>query len=385
LSINVHIYPSPILNESRINKICSTLMARSIFDKVIVIGTYKEGLNKSEFRDEGFEIWRIKGSNFTFGLKLVDRTLNALVWYLHVFLKLRKENISCINSHSLAVLPLCVFLKIYTKGRLVYDTHELETETLSCKGIKKICYKFVELFMIRFVDAVSVVNESIAQWYQRRYNLSQVFIVKNLPFLTNSVFREDGALRQITGLTDKTNQIFLYQGLLSEGRGLDILIDVFSTLPKNKNLVIMGYGELEGLIIEASDASSNIHFIPAVEPSQLLKYTRDADVGLSLIQNQCLSYYLCLPNKLFEYLGCGVPVLASDFPEMEKVLKQNNCGWLCPPTQIKVQALIKNLTSADIDRMKSELKGNYPKMKLSWQAQEEQIINIYRELGFLGN
>ena len=80
-------------------------------------------------------------------------------------------------------------------------------------------------------------------------------------------------------------------------------------------LVFMGYGKLQGSIAEAAASSENVHFQPAVPYQEMLQYTKDADVGLVSVRPICLSYLYCLPNKLFECIQAGVPVLVNDLPD----------------------------------------------------------------------
>ncbi len=91
----------------------------------------------------------------------------------------------------------------------------------------------------------------------------------------------------------------------------------------NVHFVILGEGEYRKKFeAEAnnSNCSDRIHFLGAVNHTELLTYTASADIGLALIENISISYYYALPNKLFEYIMAGIPILASNLPQMKKVI-----------------------------------------------------------------
>jgi glycosyltransferase involved in cell wall biosynthesis len=92
----------------------------------------------------------------------------------------------------------------------------------------------------------------------------------------------------------------------------------------------------------------NIHFHPAIKPSEILSYTCSADVGLSIIENSCLSYYYSLPNKFFEYIAAGVPVIASDFPDMSAIVNEHKVGWTVDVNEEALSNLIAKLTDVEL-------------------------------------
>jgi glycosyltransferase involved in cell wall biosynthesis len=113
--------------------------------------------------------------------------------------------------------------------------------------------------------------------------------------------------------------IFLYQGGLGKGRGIEILLSAFV---KNSNLtqaiIFMGYGPLEKEITLLAEEHENVFFHHAVSQSDLLSFTSSADVGVLFYENNCLNHYYCSPNKMFEYLMAGIPVITSNLFEIKK-------------------------------------------------------------------
>lgn len=378
-ALNVHIYPSTFANESRILKIVRSLRGCAVFSHIRVMAVWKDGLPERETLGEGIEVWRVApviGGSISGPL---GRVLKIFGWYLGVLWALRGQKLACFNCHSLPVLPLSVIVKLWKRCVLVYDPHELETETAGLRGGRQWLVRRTERLLIGVADAVCVVNQSIAAWYSTRYRLNHVWVVRNVPYRSTSQQVRTGLLRNLIGLASDA-RLFLYQGLLAPGRGIPLLLDAFSRMPADSNMVFMGYGEMEGHVREASKRYPNIHFMPAVAPDRVQDYTVDADVGISLIENVCRSYYLCLPNKLFEYAACGVPAIVSDFPEMSAFVDEFDCGWKVTPDARALHALVLNLNEAEVARKRENTKNSGH--LYCWQEEEEKLLAMYEALGF---
>lgn len=349
-----------------------------MFERVVVLALWKDGLPRHEVIGEGIELMRVAPLIGGSMPGLLGRLFKVLGWYLGVLWALRGMDVRCFNCHSLPVLPLSVIVKFWKRCVLVYDPHELETETAGLRGRRQSLMRWLEKALIGRADAVCVVNHSIAGWYATHYQLDRVWIVRNVPYRSESTPERSGKLRRAVGLPSDA-QLFLYQGLLAPGRGVNLLIDAFSEMP-DRHLVFMGYGEWEDVVREVAARHANIHFMPAVPPSDVKDYTVDADVGISLIENVCLSYYLCLPNKLFEYASCGVPAIVSDFPEMGHFVEECDCGWKSAPDAQVLRQLLKGLTAAELaaKRANTRISG----LRYCWQEEEKMLLDMYSALGF---
>jgi glycosyltransferase involved in cell wall biosynthesis len=381
LSLNIHIYPSDLKNETRILKIVRSLRSRNIFDEILVIGRSGAGLPPKEELGNGIYFYRLNTVLEVGGDGKLTKFLRTIGWYFTVLFWLRQRRIDCLNCHSLSVLPLSILIKLWKRCALVYDTHELETETYVMRGLTGIISKLTEKYLIKLVDAVCVVNKSIANWYKDSYGLEKVWVAYNKPYSLNSKPRRLGKLRSAIGAISKDDILFIYQGLLSSGRGIEIMLDVFSKTDSQRHLVFMGYGPKETLVREAAIKYSNIHFVPAVTPDLIKEYTVDADIGLCLIENSCLSYYLCAPNKIYEYASSGLPMIVSDFPEMASFVDYYDCGWKIRPTEENLARLIKSidLTGLEYKRLKVASAVN----QNTWEKEEFELLKMYQSLKLL--
>jgi glycosyltransferase involved in cell wall biosynthesis len=209
-----------------------------------------------------------------------------------------------------------------------------------------------------------------------------VVVIYNMPaHQVQQIPISRGYLRDALGLHNSNARIYLYQGLLTRGRGIDLLLEVFKQMDDLTHLVFMGDGPMQTDIERAAIASSNIHHLPAVEPARVLEFTVDADLGLSLIENVCLSYYYCLPNKIFEYAACGVPCLVSDFPEMRAFVEQMGAGWAIRPNVEDISRCLRLLDKATVEDVKQRMRdvGRLP----DWASQEPTLLRMYESMGFV--
>jgi glycosyltransferase involved in cell wall biosynthesis len=280
-----------------------------------------------------------------------------------------------IVAHSVGTLLSAKLASVQAKVPLIYDCHKLETMATNESRVLKVIFSVIERLLIRRVNAVIVVNDSIAEWYENEYGF-RPYVLKAYPDARwQSVDSDKTKFRSKFGIPEN-DIIFLYQGLLSKGRRVEQLIDVFEQAASDRHLVFMGYGELEPLVREAASRCSRIHFHEAVPPDQLLHYTTSADVGICGVENICLSYYYALPNKIMEYIHAGIAVLSPDFPEMRKVVLENKCGWVHEESTDSIRTQVNNLTKAEI----AEKAANsvVARSSLTWESQEHVLIEAYQ-------
>lgn len=376
--MNIHLYPSVLKNETRILKIAHSLSLHGVFSEIGVVGRDGPGLPAQEYLGDGIHLYRLAP---TFGRTLngrLGKVVRTLGWYLAVLKWMRKRRVDCLNCHSLPVLPLSVLLKLWKRCVLVYDIHELETETNGTRGLRKITAKLVERNLIGLADAVCVVNNSIGAWYEKTYGLARAWVVHNCPRRMRAAPKRTGLLRRSIGL-QPDSLLFIYQGMLSPGRGIEMLLQAFAGIGGDRHLVCMGYGLLEDQVRQAAQCHPNIHFMPAVPPDQVKNYTVDADVGLSLIENTCLSYYLCAPNKLYEYAACGVAPVVSNFPEMSRLVDSYDCGWKIEPGVDALRRLVESIDAETLaDKRVNAMRAS---AHYCWEHEEPELLRMYETLG----
>ncbi|MBT1450701.1 glycosyltransferase [Glaciecola sp. XM2] len=374
---NLHISLTEFKNESRVLKQVNSLSNADVFRHIHIVALHEMGLDTYKKITDRVFLRRIRLRSREFGSNLLSQIIKYFEFWMKVFLMYRREKISVVTIHSSALLPIGVSLKLLFRCELVYDAHELETERNGLKGLRKILTKINERFLIPYVSKTIVVSESIAHWYEQNYKMSRPLVVLNSPPLMirdkNNHFK--GALN-----IEDNARVFLYQGILSKGRGIELIVNAFESLVGTQNYVVfMGYGPLKDYIESSAASCKNIFYHPAVPPDEVLNYTCAADYGLSLIENTCLSYYYCMPNKMFEYTMAGIPSICSNMLEMARYVNDNGVGFILK--EFSSQGLVDCINELPLT-IKASFYENCKAAseKYCWESQENKLNACYRQL-----
>jgi glycosyltransferase involved in cell wall biosynthesis len=366
-----------VKNESRLFKETKTIVQNDIADNIFIAGLWKEGLKVEEVLDTNRTVYRVQLKSRNLPKNLFVQLFKYMEFTFHLLLKYRKKRITMVNIHSLALLPIGSLFKLFYGTKLIYDAHEYETETQNLNGIKKKLAKILERVLIKQCDKVIVVSDAIADEYVKLYNIEKPAVVLNTPPL-KKIEKKD-IFRQTLNIS-KNKTIFLYQGGLNSGRGIEILLETFMQIDDNKSVIVfMGYGSLEELIKTRVKKYENIYFHPAVSPDILLDYTSSADFGILFYENNCLNHYYCSPNKMFEYLMAEIPVIVSNLYEMRRLVEDNKIGVVAKEnTPQGLKEAIKEAIKLDKEKLKTSIKN--VKTVYNWENQEKVLLEVYEEL-----
>jgi len=358
-------------------KQAQSILRAGLADEVILFGRSKKPEPLDQRTGNGIRLLRFDSRmDFLPKFKLFGCLKYGEFIYRQVSIA-RRIRPSFIQCHSISSLPAAVLARSICRRPMVYDARELETECNGLKGVNQAFVRKVERALIPRCDAVLCVSDSIADWYAREYHIPRPFVVRNVPDTRGQpeVANSD-VLRQRFRIPGDA-VIFIYSGALGLGRRVEQMIRIFRTVRQDRHLVFMGFGPLEGLVKEASASHPNIHFLPAVPPSEVLGLVAGANVGIVGVENNSLSYHLSLPNKLFEYLLSGIPFLAPDFPEMRRVLDTHHCGWVVGEAddqwRERIEALDKEQTLATRERVLAARNA------FSWENEEKCLLEAYRQ------
>lgn len=361
-------------NDSRVLKTTKSL-DRLGFD-VMVVALHREGLKESD-TVSGVRVSRIPLVSRTWAKNPVVQVVKFLEFMFRFAARYRKADVlHCNDLNALVVGCFCKLLRPSLK--IVYDSHEFAINDVPGESKLSIRLKYMlERCLIRFPVAVINVSDSIAVEYSTLYKIQKPSLVMNCPPYVEQP-RTD-RLRAALGLAPD-QKLFLYQGALSNGRGVNVMLDAFAAQSDASNvLVCMGYGPMEDEVRQKAGDSKNVFFHPAVAPDVLLQYTASADYGISFTEDTCLNNRYCLPNKLFEYLMAGIPVIVSNLVEMKSLVLREQVGV----------AAESNTAAGLLDAMKTLLAMDYSALvaatraarkKYCWEAQERVLAEIYRGL-----
>jgi glycosyltransferase involved in cell wall biosynthesis len=372
-------------NDSRVLK--ENISLQNAGYDVQVVALWEDGVQeKEEIANIPVHRVKLKSKNWS------KNKLMQLIKYFEFLYKVSKEYKSAdiLHCNDLNTLPIGFVVKrFYNKEvKIVYDAHEYEINDKPNESRYSIKIKyFIEKFLIRYADRVITVSEAIADEYKKMYPfIKKPALVLNTPqykeIAKKDIFRE-------TFDIPKDTTIFLYQGGLSKGRGIEILLETFKQLSTTQTtdnrytnipvIVFMGYGELEELIKQTSKEYENIYFHKAVTPDILLDYTSSADFGILFYENNCLNHDYCSPNKMFEYLMAEIPVIVSNLYEMKRLVEDNNIGVVAKKNTPKgLKEAIKEAVKLDKEKLKTNIKN--VKTIYNWENQEKVLLEVYKEL-----
>ena len=378
-SLNIHIYPSPLTHESRILHITDALARGQVFDQIEIYGVSAPGLADRQPVDDKRTFLRYPRKLFGSRDGFVAKVVKNLEWSARILASLRGRKVTCVNAHSLAVLPLCYLASRMTGARLIYDTHELETETTGYKGVRQKLGRIIEKLLIGKCDDVFVVSDAIADWYAKRYDIARPHVTRNIPQFKAqaSAGADQHGLREKMGVKPD-DLLFIYQGGFIAGRGIERLLKVFAQMPATTHLMCMGSGPLRDQIAAAAQENPTIHLLPPVAPQEVLGYTKAADVGICLTDNSCLSHYYSLPNKVFEYLHAGLPIIVNPLQEQQRIIEQHQCGWVAPESDATLAEMLRGITREQLQSRRAGVAQ--AAAAFNWDIEAANLVQRYRKL-----
>lgn len=362
-------------NDSRVLKECLSLQAAGYQPQVVAL--HEPGLPESE-QQQGISVHRIALKTRSWSKHRAVHLLKYAELFLRVLWRYRGYAI--VHCHDLDALPMGVGLKLLSPGRtrLVYDAHEYESHQRPGQSAKVTwLLQRLEGGLIRFADRVITVSASIAREYTRLYGIAEPAVVLNCPVYKAPP--EQDKFREAFPIAPE-QMIFLYQGGLGPGRGVEQILAAFEAMNgSDKVVVFMGYGPLADSIRAVAARCPRVFLHAAVSPAVLMEYTASADVGLCPIQDSCLSYHYCLPNKLFEYMMAGLPVIASNLPEMQALITREQVGWVLQDFSVTaLQAAVEQLKPDDIAQRKTAVAS--VACRYNWAHQEPVLHAVYQGL-----
>ncbi|UUD64067.1 glycosyltransferase [Pseudomonas seleniipraecipitans] len=367
----LHLTHTDIESDSRILKEMEALVASGYTVSGIGVVLNEGAQRTSVSFNADIKSLNLRSRKLTF----LPRTLRHSITLVELICKMLpraiRERPSVIHCHDTLVLPLGCIVKKLTGAKLIYDAHELESDRNGLTRLQGLLTLRLEKLLWRFVDALIVVSPSIERWYQENIGQKLSAVILNSPLFSKGEHRDENYLRKTFSISLES-KIFIYVGILGHGRGIDLLIAAFKDSQVTSHIVFLGYGELSGELKRLADQHSNIHVHDAVPHSQVVPIAQSADFGVCLVQNVSLSDYYCLPNKLFEYCFAGVPVLASDFPDIRALLTQYGVGECCKLQHNDILDAVLRLERSPSTFKFADL------APLSWQAQEQKLVELYR-------
>jgi glycosyltransferase involved in cell wall biosynthesis len=261
-------------------------------------------------------------------------------------------------------------------SEVIYDSREIYSEIASLTNsfFRQQLQSFLEKKWIKRIKKVIVTGKADKDYLSQHFKKGKkYFIIPNYPPFKDKI--ESNFLRDRFNITQ--GYIIIYQGMLSEGRGIEKLCKAMKLLPAS-SLCLAGDGALKDRIIEFIETNNlqNQIFLTGLVPYEKLhEITCSADLGISFIQPISYSYQLALPNKMFEYAMANIPVLVSDLPQMKAIIEKYNTGIAISPesSSEEIARAINTLLHNKADYSENCKKAS---QELCWESNEKLIKEI---------
>lgn len=264
-------------------------------------------------------------------------------------------------------------------GRVVYDAHELHAHRSRASALQRWRAQRRERRLIRRCDGVITSSPDYARLMARTYGIAEPTVLLNVPEVPESI--RPRPLREELAIPPE-HHLVIYQGSVQEHRGIEQVIAALPALP-DVHLVVVGYGHhlpAVAALCREVGVEDRVHLIGPVPHHELLEFTAAADVGACLIVPSSLSYRLSAPNKLFEYVVAGIPVLGAAEGFIGRFIREHDVGEACDPTDVdQVAASLRRLLEPS---RYERCRANAQRISgaFRWAAHQQVLLDLYAAL-----
>lgn len=367
---HLHLFFCSWVHETRGFRAADAAIEAGLADQAVFVGHCAEGLPAHQKIDERRSIRRIGVRPALPGSPRLLRALSLPRWWRCVVRTQSSNDIAQVIVHSIAALPAGVMLARRSGAGLLYDAQELETEREGWNPFIRFLARRFERFCIRRCDHTTVVNDSIKRWYEEAYPGLSVSTVRNVSDIPEVI--GPSRLRANLGISSEP-VLYVYCGLLDQGRGLSEMVEAFAGLDDDHHLAIIGYGPLEADIRAAAERHRNVHFHPAVKQSELISLMSGADVGVFLATGRSMSYQNALPNKVFEYSASRLALLVSDGPELKRFASEHPLAKSIPVSIQNVRNAVRGWSAEAIRTGRATMQFQPP----SWRQEKARVLEAF--------
>jgi glycosyltransferase involved in cell wall biosynthesis len=368
---------SDLVTDQRVHKVCQTLHDQGY--EVMLIGAKKRGSLALDKRD--YAARRIP-------MLFQKKILFYAEFNTRLFWRLLFTKADILLGNDLDVMPATYLAAKWKRKPLVYDTHEywMAMAGLENKSFRKKIWKAIESAIFPHLRYIYTICDSFCELYRIDYN-KELKTVRNVPYLH---FRESGRyaalIKNIDAGIPQDKQVLLFQGAgINPFRGVEELVLAMKYLdPEKYHLLIVGGGDIFPLIqnlVQQHRLHDRISIIPKVPFEVLRHITRQARLGLSLDKAENLNHRYGLPNKIFDYLHAGVPVLVSRLVELEKIVNTYEVGMFIENHDPEHIAQCVEKALGDQAQL-TKWKENTEKVRreLNWENESKIVIDIFKQV-----
>ena len=357
---------SDLTTDQRVIRISSTLQQMG-FDVTVIARAFNNSLplDNYPFKATRIQCWFSKGflQYAEFNIKLFFRLLFIKTDYL--------------LANDLDVLLPNYLVKKWRSKKIFYDTHEYFTGVPELKNapLKRKIWKGLEDWIFPQLPVVYTVNDSVKMTYEQEYG-NAISVIRNVPVTLP---------QQTIALPShwEGKKILLMQGAgINAGRGGLELLEAMRFLNDEYLLVYIGSGTQWDAIARKRTEwklENKTVMIGKLPPAQLKQYTGLAHIGFSLDSFEDINYLFNLPNKIFDYIHAGVPMIVTAIPEVKKIIEKYQCGTCIndlEPSGIAraISAMMDDHTAYEQYKINCRVAAK----ELCWEKESEKLKAIYQ-------
>lgn len=250
-----------------------------------------------------------------------------------------RQKFTHLHASDLYVLPAVAAVGVDANIHVSFDSRELYAHVAATKRKpwSRLAWHLLQKRYLPQCDSVFTVSDGIADEMANSFAIPRPIVVRNLPLHASQ--RHGTDVRTALKLP-KNAFLCLHLGQARADRGCETAVSAVSQLD-DMHLAFVGNAPLKARLASLaarSGASNRVHFLPPVPPELVTSFVRTADVGLSLLPRSCLNHELALPNKFFEYVSAGVPVVVSRLREMARLVADHQIGMSVEPSSVPALA-----------------------------------------------
>jgi glycosyltransferase involved in cell wall biosynthesis len=325
--------------------------------------------------------WRVDWRNEVTVFSDLSLTFTREIW---------RQQPDIIHAHDAHVLEAAVnaanHMRVRGKRpRLIYDAHEYVAGAVRTNERQALAWRRMEAYYIRNADAVITVSEPIADALQRNYRLpDRPTVVLNAPSLESRDV-PDSDIRSACKL-DPDVPLIVYSGSTAPKRGVATVVQALTQVPDAHLAVVCVPGPRSphamDLARQAGElgVADRLYRVSPVAPESVLDFLRTADVGVHPMVGGIPNHEMALPNKLFDYVLAGLPVVVSDLAEMGSFVRRTGVGEVFPYDDVDRCAAAIKLVLADLSTYRERIAGGSFADTHSWESQEVQLAGVYSRL-----
>jgi glycosyltransferase involved in cell wall biosynthesis len=371
---------SDLVTDYRVHRICQTLHEAGY--RVLLIGSSKK--SSQSLKDRDYQTNRVR--------TWIKRTgLFYLEFNIRLFFRLLREKGDIFLGNDLDVMPATTLAARIKNKPVVYDSHEyfLGMAGMDQKPFRRTIWKYIEGRVFSNLKFMYTVSDSIRNLYRKNYH-KKIYLVRNLPEKNPEPPElsqaETDWIDSIDRMIPEGKNLLILQGAgLNESRGAEELI--YSMLFLDEafyHLIVIGGGDVFGKLekmIDQNHLSGKITLVPKVPFAVLGHFTKKAHLGLSIDKPAVLNHKYSLPNKLFEYLHAGVPVLASRLIEQERIIDQYDVGDFIEDHHPEhIAGKIKEIFSNPETLRRWRKNTCLVREELNWENESKIVIDIFKQV-----